>query len=147
MLVTIDPRQNLDSAVQPKEILVIEDSSTVRLYLKKVLEMAFPLAKVSEADDGRAALQALTRGSFQLIVSDLNMPRMDGRLFIQTIRKNPVLRKKPILLMSTEKPEDAELSADPLLKFLLKPSDPAAIIQAAQELLSAAASGSLQGAV
>jgi two-component system chemotaxis response regulator CheY len=124
---------------QAKEILIIEDSATVRLYLKKVMELAFPNAKIHEADDGRAALQTLTRGSVQLIISDLNMPRMDGRLFVQTLRKNSVLRRKPVLLFSGVKPDAAELDEDPLVRFLLKPSDPESIVKAAMELLAAAA--------
>jgi two-component system chemotaxis response regulator CheY len=127
------------NALSPRGILIIEDSPTARLYLKKVIEMHFPTAKIHEADDGRAALQILTRDSVQLIISDLNMPRMDGRAFVQTLRKNSVLRKKPVLLLSTEKPTESELSSDPLLRFLLKPSDPQSIAKAALELLAAAA--------
>ena len=121
-----------------KEILIIEDSATVRLYLKKIMEFAFPQAKIHEADDGRAALQTLTRGSVQLIISDLNMPRMDGRAFVQTLRKNSVLRRKPVLLLSGAKPDAIELDEDPLVRFLLKPSDPDAIVKAAKELLDVA---------
>jgi two-component system chemotaxis response regulator CheY len=126
------------AAPAAKEILIIEDSPTVRLYLKKIMEFAFPGAKIHEADDGRAALQTLTRGSVQLIISDLNMPRMDGRLFVQTLRKNSVLRRKPVLLLSGAKPDAAELDEDPLVRFLLKPSDPETIVKAAKELLVAA---------
>ena len=125
-------------SVTVKEILIIEDSPTVRLYLRKVIEYAFPTTKIHEADDGRAALQSLSRESVQLIISDLNMPRMDGKLFIQALRKSAVLRKKPVLLLSTEKPGDPELNNDPLVMFLLKPSDPETIVTAAKTLLAKA---------
>lgn len=135
----LDEESQKRAAAGAREILIIEDSPTVRLYLKKIIEYAFPFARIHEADDGRAALQSLTRGSVQLIISDLNMPRMDGRLFVQTLRKSSILRRKPVLLLSSEKPEDPEFAGDPLVSFLLKPSDPDTIVKAAKELLAKAA--------
>ena len=123
------------------DILIIEDSPTARLYLRKVIEFAFPGSRVTEAEDGRTALQTLTRTTTQLIISDLNMPRMDGRVFLQTLRKNRVLAKKPVLMLSSEPAEAlADLvKDDTLLRFLPKPSDPETIAAAVKDLLAAAA--------
>lgn len=82
-----------------KNILVVDDSATMTLSLKSSLELnGF---KVDSASDGFAALDKLKRGfKPDLIITDINMPKMDGLTLISEARK--VLRFTPILALTTE---------------------------------------------
>ncbi len=105
-------------------ILLIEDSPTMRGYLRQVLAAEFPGAEIREASDGRAAFRELSKGSAELIVSDLEMPGMDGLTFISRLRANGLLKKKPVLILSASvSPEIQSLAgADPCLRILSKPA-------------------------
>lgn len=88
--------------------LAIDDSSTVRLALKLVLESQG--YKMEMAYDGEEAMRKIRISSnFDLIVTDINMPNMDGITFIREIRKLASYSSTPILIVSTEsKPEKVE---------------------------------------
>jgi len=81
-------------------ILVIDDSTTSRLYYRDVLETAG--FAVSEAINGIDALERLAEGDFQLLLLDINMPRMDGNAFLAVLRGDPVHRALPVIMISTE---------------------------------------------
>jgi two-component system chemotaxis response regulator CheY len=117
--------------------LVVEDSPSVRLYLRAALEKGFQPCRVLEAGDGRAALQELTRNRVHLIVTDLRMPGMDGEGFLQLLAKNPVLCKKPVLVFSAAiTGEVAEIGAGLAnIQCLAKPSDHASIAAAVRRQL------------
>ena len=84
-----------------KTIFVVDDSPTILLSLKTTLEMhGF---KVETASDGQDALEKLGRGvKPDLIITDLNMPRVDGFEFIKRVRQLKEFRFKPILVLTTE---------------------------------------------
>jgi CheY-like chemotaxis protein len=122
-----------------RTILLIEDSDTVRLYLRKVFQREMPEINIVEAAEGRAALHEMTRCKADLIVTDLQMPGMDGRSFIAKLRSNPLLRKKSVMVLSSDDVSDLRrtYSSDPGILFLNKPSAPDEIIHTALTLLSA----------
>jgi two-component system chemotaxis response regulator CheY len=119
-------------------ILLIEDSTTVRSFLRHLFERELPNVKIVEAAEGKAALHEMTRCRADLIVSDLQMPGMDGRSFISTLRSNPLLRKKSVLVLSGDDVTDLQLlyASDPGIRFLRKPSGPDQIMQMARTLLA-----------
>jgi two-component system chemotaxis response regulator CheY len=119
-----------------KTILLIEDSDTVRGFLRRLFEREMPEAAVVEAIEGRAALREMSRRRPDLIVSDLQMPGMDGRDFIAKLRANPLLKKKCVLVLSGEdlSPLRALYAGDAGIRFLSKPSSGADIMQAARSL-------------
>ncbi|MDD0839796.1 response regulator [Curvibacter sp. HBC61] len=84
-----------------KNILVVDDSATMTLSLKSSLELnGF---KVDSASDGFAALDKLKRGfKPDLIITDINMPRMDGMELIRQVKALPGMRFTPILTLTTE---------------------------------------------
>ncbi|MDD0815983.1 response regulator [Curvibacter sp. HBC28] len=84
-----------------KTILVVDDSATMTLSLKSSLELnGF---KVDSAPDGFAALEKLKRGlKPDLIITDINMPRMDGMELIRQVKALPGMRFTPILTLTTE---------------------------------------------
>lgn len=117
-------------------ILLVEDSPTVRQYVKAVLQEAFPGQGLLEADDGRSALAAMKNSRVSLIITDLQMPGMDGLSFVQLLRNNPVLKRKPVLVLSGAVTEEARANLAQLEKVqvLLKPASPAALAAAVRSL-------------
>ena len=81
--------------------LVVDDFSTMRRIVRNLLkELGF--ANVDEAEDGAVALQKLKAGGFDFVISDWNMPNMDGLTLLQTIRADEALKKLPVLMVTAE---------------------------------------------
>lgn len=83
-----------------KRILVVDDAVTVRLYHRDIIESLD--VTVEEAENGVEALEKVLKDSFDLILVDVNMPKMDGYRFLKEIRANPDLRSIPSIMISTE---------------------------------------------
>ena len=84
-----------------KHILVVDDSKTIRNLVSFILKKEGD--KVTAAEDGLDGLEKLYAcDSIDLIISDINMPRMDGFTFIKTVREQEAYRDVPIVVLSTE---------------------------------------------
>lgn len=123
----------------PLRVLAVEDSPTAQVLLRHQLRLLAPACEIHEAMDGRSALKALTSRSVDLIVCDLQMPGMDGASFLQLLRRNSLLRGKPVLVV-TATPGEAgpELLADPRVRILSKPLSHGPLGQGMLELLGKA---------
>ncbi|MFL9923714.1 chemotaxis response regulator CheY [Herbaspirillum lusitanum] len=83
------------------KFLVVDDFSTMRRIVRNLLkELGY--TNVDEAEDGVQALQKLRSDQFDFVVSDWNMPNMDGLTMLQEIRKDPALSKLPVLMVTAE---------------------------------------------
>jgi two-component system chemotaxis sensor kinase CheA len=82
-----------------KRILVVEDSITSRMLIKNILEALG--YTVSVAVDGLEALSALKDSTFDLVISDVEMPRMDGFTLTESLRKDPLLADLPVILVTS----------------------------------------------
>ncbi|HEY4318489.1 MAG TPA: chemotaxis response regulator CheY [Herbaspirillum sp.] len=81
--------------------LVVDDFSTMRRIVRNLLkELGY--TNVDEAEDGAMALNKLRSEAYDFVVSDWNMPVMDGLTMLQEIRKDPVLSKLPVLMVTAE---------------------------------------------
>ncbi len=81
--------------------LVVDDFSTMRRIVRNLLkELGF--LNVDEAEDGVVALSKLTSEHFDFIVTDWNMPNMDGLTLLQQVRANPQLKHLPVLMITAE---------------------------------------------
>ena len=81
--------------------LVVDDFSTMRRIVRNLLkELGF--ANADEAEDGAIALQKLKAGGFDFVVSDWNMPNMDGLTLLQSIRADDALKHLPVLMVTAE---------------------------------------------
>jgi two-component system chemotaxis response regulator CheY len=121
-------------------LMIVDDSPTMRLFLRHLVQKLFPLCTLLEAEDGKSALRILSNARVDLIVTDLQMPGMDGQSLVQVLRRNSVLRKKPILVVSAALDEGvrkdlAELGSDGL-RCLAKPVDADSLQTAIQDLLA-----------
>ena len=83
------------------KILVVDDFPTMRRIVRNLLK-ELELLNVYEAEDGAAGLEKLKGGGFGFVVSDWNMPNMDGLTMLQTIRADPALCKLPVLMVTAE---------------------------------------------
>jgi two-component system chemotaxis response regulator CheY len=86
-------------------VLIVDDSSTMRKIIARSLRQAgFAPDNILEAGDGVEGLDALSKGGVDLILSDINMPNMDGLEFVKQARAKGV--KAPIMMITTEGGED-----------------------------------------
>jgi len=84
-------------------ILIVDDSSAIRKILQRVLIQAgLPIAEVFEAADGIEALNILEQRRVQLILSDINMPNMDGLQLLGTLKGRPEHKDIPVVMVTTE---------------------------------------------
>ena len=83
------------------KILIVDDFSTMRRIIKNLLrDLGFN--NTSEADDGQTALPMLKTGRFDFLVTDWNMPGMDGLALLKSVRADPDLCDLPVLMVTAE---------------------------------------------
>ena len=105
-------------------VLIIDDSSTTRLYYREILESAG--FGVDEAINGIEGLEKTMAQSFDLILVDLNMPKMDGYTFLAHLRRSGDLQAVPAIMISTQA-RDADQTkayAAGANVYIVKPVDP-----------------------
>jgi two-component system chemotaxis response regulator CheY len=85
------------------DVLIVDDSAAIRKILRRVLQQAdIPLGAVYEAGDGMEGLEHLKKARVQLILSDINMPNMDGLQFLTAVKANPEWKDVPVVMITTE---------------------------------------------
>jgi two-component system chemotaxis response regulator CheY len=111
-----------------KKIMIVDDSTTSRLYLKKCLALILPSAALefSEAANGEEALARLMQSPVDLIISDINMPVMTGETFIKNLKNNPAyhtLSRIPLLFVTSlaNEAKSEELLGHGALAVIKKP--------------------------
>ena len=91
-------------------VLVVDDFPTMRRIIRGLLkELGFN--NVEEAEDGRDALNKLNSGAFELVVSDWNMPNMDGLELLKAIRADEALKHLTVLMVTAEAKKDNIIAA------------------------------------
>lgn len=92
------------------KFLVVDDFSTMRRIICNLLkELGY--TNIDEAEDGNHALGKLKRESFDFIISDWNMPGMDGLQLLQAVRADPTLSKLPVLMVTAEAKKENIIAA------------------------------------
>lgn len=92
------------------KFLVVDDFSTMRRIVRNLLkELGY--TNVDEAEDGAIALQKLNSASFDFVVTDWNMPNMDGLTLLQSIRRTPELKHLPVLMITAEAKKENIIAA------------------------------------
>ena len=117
------------------KILVVDDSASMRQMVSFTLQSAG--YEVCEADDGHTALPAAQQNGFDLVISDVNMPKMDGISLVKSLRGLPQFRFTPILLLTTESsPEKkAEGKNAGATGWIVKPFNPEQLLATVQRVL------------
>ncbi|MDG6777859.1 response regulator [Thiomicrorhabdus sp. zzn3] len=117
-----------------KSILYVDDARSMRSLVDLILNKQFA---VTLAEDGIAGLKAMETAQFDLIISDINMPNMNGFEFLQQVRLQPAYQELPILMMTTEadlemKQKGKALGAN---GWITKPFDPDKLVDTIEFLL------------
>jgi len=119
-----------------KTILIVDDSTSLRQVVSMTLKsQGFD---VIEGCDGKDALKKMDGRKIHLIVSDLNMPNMDGLTFVREVKKSPTYKFVPIIMLTTESDDKlkAEGQAAGLKAWMVKPFKPEQMLQAVSKLVA-----------
>ena len=129
-----------------RRILVVEDSASTRSFIRSALETGGRLGPcdIVEASSGFDALRLLPRGPYDLVITDINMPDINGLELVQFIRKSDRHRSTALMIISTQSSEKdrlrgMSLGAD---EYLAKPLSAEALLSAVDRLLSGSPSAS-----
>lgn len=119
--------------------LVVEDSPMMRQLLVFALSRVKNL-RVTEADDGVDGLRKLAGAKFDIILTDINMPIMDGLKLVKRVRTNPMHKDTPIVVITTEGSEEDRQRALALgaNAYITKPIQAPQVIAKVKELLNRA---------
>jgi len=91
-------------------ILVVDDMSTMRRVIKSILNQ-LGYSNIEEAENGKDALSKLSSSNYDFVLTDWNMPEMDGLELVKTIRQDPNLKDLPILMVTAEAKKENVLEA------------------------------------
>ena len=116
-------------------VLTVDDSVSLRKLVANTLASAGH--SVTEASNGAEALEVIKGGVFNLIISDINMPVMDGLTFIKNVRVLAAYKFTPILVLTTEMdPAKKKIAKDAgATGWLVKPFDPEQLLNTIRKVL------------
>ncbi len=117
-------------------VLVVDDSPTMRQLIVFALRRIADL-QIDEAGDGVAALKKLSVDSYDLLLTDINMPIMDGLKLVSLVRNDPQYKSLPVVVITTE---GAQLDRERAIalganEYITKPIQTARIIEVTRQLL------------
>ncbi len=118
-----------------KSIMIVDDSASLRQVVSIALKGAG--YDVLEACDGKDALAKLDGRKLHLIISDVNMPNMDGIAFVKAAKQLPAYKFTPIIMLTTEAGDNkkAEGQAAGAKAWVVKPFQPAQMLTAVSKLV------------
>ena len=118
-----------------KTVLTVDDSASIRQMVSFTLKSAG--YEVVEAVDGMDGLEKAKGKSFNLVLTDQNMPRMDGLTLIRSLRALPQYKTTPILMLTTESSEamKSQGRAAGATGWLVKPFDPQKLIEVVRKVI------------
>lgn len=118
-----------------KTVLIVDDSASLR----QVVSMALKGGgyEVIEACDGKDALTKLSGQKIHLVISDVNMPNMDGITFVREMKKNAAYKFTPVIMLTTEGSEEKKKAGQEAgaKAWVVKPFQPAQMLAAVSKLL------------
>jgi len=119
------------------KILAVDDSPTMRRIIVNTLKRA-GYEDVTEASDGKDALAKMQIDTFNFVITDWNMPNMDGLTFVTKVRSDPSTAKLPILMVTTRSVKDDIVSAlkAGVNNYVVKPFTPDTIKEKITEVLA-----------
>jgi two-component system chemotaxis response regulator CheY len=117
-------------------VLVVDDSPTMRQFIVFALQR-LPNLQIEEAGDGVAALKKLSAQKYDLLLTDINMPMMDGLKLVELVRNDRLYERLPIIVITTEgsdvtRERALQTGAD---EFVTKPLQTARLIEVVRRLL------------
>lgn len=106
-------------------ILVVDDMSTMRRIIRTILNQ-LGYSNIEEAENGKQALAKLKKEKFDFVITDWNMPEMDGLSLVKAIRSDEELKKLPVLMVTAEAKKENVLEAlkAGVNNYIVKPFTP-----------------------
>jgi two-component system chemotaxis response regulator CheY len=96
----------------PADVLIVDDSAAIRKILQRILKHAqLPVGEIFEAGDGLEALNVLRANTIALVLTDINMPNMDGLRFLGEVRGDDRWKELPVVVITTEGSEQKVMEA------------------------------------
>lgn len=129
------PISSAEGEGERMRVLVVDDSSTMRRIIVNTLKKLGHEDTV-EAGDGKEALRAMAAAVPDMIVTDWNMPEMNGPQFVEAVRSQPALAKTPVLMVTTQAAKEDVIVAlqAGVNDYLIKPFTPEALKEKIQIL-------------
>jgi len=119
-------------------VLIADDSATIRAVIKKALSLCIPqLGEVHEASDGIAALATLADHQVDVVLVDINMPRMNGIELVKKMKQDSSTAALPVVIISAEATDErlAELANCDIAGYIRKPFRPEQLRQTVYQIL------------
>ena len=123
-------------------LLIVDDSATTRAIIRKVLGLTgLEIGALHEAKNGKEGLEALRANWIDLVLADLNMPEMNGQQMIAAMAADPLLKKVPVVVVSSEGNQTLleSLAEQGVLEVIRKPFEAALLRKVIAKALNAAA--------
>ena len=130
---TWDPEIQRSELMECKSILIVDDSATSRFIIRRCFEMAgFLSAQYYEAEDALQALSFLQENMVDLILSDLKMPKMDGKPFIKKLKMKDGTKEIPVVVISSMGNDvtESQLLEAGVKAIIRKPLSPEKVVEA-----------------
>lgn len=122
----------------PMKVLIVDDSALMRRFVARVLAMSgLELAECREADNGLDALARIRESRPDIVLTDINMPTMDGESLIRCLAEDPGLRSIPVIVISTDRTEYrmARLMELGAKGYVAKPFNPESLREQLEQVL------------
>lgn len=128
--------ENVD--IEGLRVLLVDDSRTARAFIRQVLEN-LGISHITEAENGRVAAEIIQAQYFDLVVTDYNMPEMDGKELVEFIRGKSWQSSVPVLMVSSERDENrlAAVEQAGVSAVCDKPFEPALVKSLLEKMLAA----------
>ncbi|MCP5208003.1 MAG: response regulator [Hahellaceae bacterium] len=119
-----------------RKVLVVDDSASIRQMLEFTLKRAS--FDVDSAPEPTSALTMADRATYDLVITDVNMPGMDGYAFVEQMRKKSSYRFTPILMLTTESSQDQKVKGKQAgaTGWLVKPFNPEQLVATIEKVLN-----------
>lgn len=122
------------------KVLVVEDSPSMRSYVVNIIENGADDVEIVEAENGYEALKTLPHHKFDAILTDINMPDINGLELVSFLKNHPIYKTIPIMVISTESTAEdrnraAALGAE---EYLVKPFEAPELVAKLRKLLGVA---------
>jgi len=121
-----------------KRIVIADDSATARMFIKRCLQIiGLGDAEMVEAEQGKEALTAAKAAPTDLLLTDLNMPIMDGETLLKWVKASPKLMDMPVVVITSagNPAKEQELLKLGALKVINKPISPPALMEALSDFI------------
>jgi len=120
-------------------ILVVDDSATARIFITKALQVGgVDIGELYQAANGQEAIEIIENEWIDIVLSDINMPKMTGIEMVQKMNKDGLMKSMPVVIISTERSAARieELRASGIRDYIRKPFTPENIKKVVEDILS-----------